>query len=835
MYRLLFSFVLAIHTITVVAQMMSPEDFFPGEYGKKFTPHHRLVDYIQHLAANSQRIKLEQFGTTNEGRPMYVCFVSDPENLSQMENIRQTHLYHIGLATSLPIQPVEKVITWLSYSVHGNEAAGSEASMQVLYDLLSKSDEATMNWLKNSLVIINPSLNPDGYNRYTQWHRSHTSVVPNALAIDVEHNEDWPSGRVNHYLFDLNRDWAWQTQKESKQFIKLYNNWMPHIHTDVHEMGYNEHYYFAPAAEPYHKFITPFQRKFQIEVGKNNARYFDKKGWLYFTREVFDLFYPSYGDTYPTYNGAIGMTYEKAGIRAGRSVKISNGDTLTLVQRIEEHRTTSLATIELAAGRSAELITEFRKFFSESRQKPKGKFQTYVMKNHERLNRLATLLDQNGIEYGYAYESKKVIGFHYNSGMQREFEIRDGDMVIQADQPRSVLTQVLFEYDAALADSNTYDITAWSLPFAYNLEAYGTVNKTPVKTRDQRLIPTDESWPDDAYALYFSWKSIEAPQLLAKLYEKGVVVRMNTKPTQIAETNFEPGTIFITRGDNPNIILGNEIKNLVRSVQGSGFVMTGMSDKGGDIGGNSFTVLRHPRILALTGEGTATNEAGQVWHFFDEVIKYSITRCEPDRLSSVDLTLFNTIIFPDGDFDPGDEFMKNLQTWVLKGGNLIVMGGSLTLFTDRDGWALNTYATDEEKENAKKDKELKILNARKDQYHDHDRRELSEYVSGAIVENKLDASHPLAFGLNSPYFSLKTGNQAYKLLKNTWNPIYIPSEYKHMGFIGANVKPILKESVSYAVENLGSGNVIYMIDNPLFRGFWEAGNLLFSNALFLIK
>lgn len=816
-------------------QIKSPAEFLSHPYGQAYTPHYQLIDYIKYLDEKSDRLQLEQIGTTNEGRPMMLCYISTPENLRKKEEIRLTNLYHIGLHPQLPEQAEEKVIIWLSYSVHGNEAAGSESSMQVIYDLIKPENEATHSWLSNALIIINPCLNPDGYNRYTQWNRTATSKVPNPSRDDIEHIEPWPFGRVNHYLFDLNRDWAWQSQLESRQFIAAYNKWMPQVHTDVHEMGYNEHYYFAPAAEPYHKFISDHQRSFQTEIGKNNAKLFDQQGWLYFTREVYDLFYPSYGDTYPTYNGAIGMTYEKAGIRASRAIEIESGDTLTLARRIEEHRTTSMATIEFSARRGENLIKEFRQFFSENRKTPKGKFQTYVLKNHPRLERLSENLQRNGIQFSFAAEKKKTSGFHYGYGAQMEFEVQEGDMVIYADQPKSILTQVLFEYHTEIPDSNTYDITAWSLPLAYNIEAYGLTGKLAVAVKNARRQSNPVQWPEKAYAYYFNWNQIESPRLLAKLYKMGYIVRMALNPVTFDKTQVDKGTVFVTRGDNPRRDLEKDILPLLNAYEGAGYIESGMSVSGGDIGGNSFVLLNQPKILTLTGEGTSNNEVGQIWHYFDEVISYPITRTTVEQLSRVDLNKYNNLVLPDGDYYLNDDFLLKLRNWVGAGGKLIAMGSSLSLFTDKEGWALNTYATEEEKENAKKDKELKMLSARKDLYHEHDRKGLSDYVSGAIIENKLDVSHPLTFGLLQPYYSLKTGNQSYKLLKNTWNPIYIPNQFKSLGFVGSKVKAQMAETVSYAVESMGRGNVVYMVDNPLFRGFWEGGNMLFSNAIFLIK
>ena len=240
-------------------------------------------------------------------------------------------------------------IVWLSYNIHGNEPASTEAAMKVLYALVDPSNAETKQWLQNVVVVIDPCQNPDGRDRYVNWYNNAVGKNFNADPQSREHDEPWPYGRTNHYNFDMNRDWAWQTQKEMQQKLKLYNDWLPQVHVDLHEQEYDAPYYFAPAAQPYHEVITQWQRDFQVQIGKNNAKYFDANGWLYYTKQIYDLFYPSYGDTYPTYSGAIGMTYEQGGIDAGLGIKTSTGDTLTLTDRIAHHYTASMSTIEVSA------------------------------------------------------------------------------------------------------------------------------------------------------------------------------------------------------------------------------------------------------------------------------------------------------------------------------------------------------------------------------------------------------------------------------------------------------------------------------------------------------
>src|SRR5688572_10729554 len=355
---LFICFFLSLH---VIAQLQSPEQFLGYKLGEKFTPHWKIVDYFRHVSSQAPSVvKLQNYGATYEGRPLMVAFVSSASNIANLENIR---LNNLRLAASLDNSrgTIEKApaIVWLSYNVHGNEASSSEVSMMTLYSL-ANPDNLKKEWLSNTVVIIDPCLNPDGRDRYTNWYNSIVGKNYNPSLSARERYEPWPNGRTNHYNFDLNRDWAWQTQVESRQRIILYQQWLPQVHVDFHEQYYDSPYYFAPAAEPYHEVITKWQRDFQQTIGKNHAKIFDQNGWLYFTKQYFDLFYPSYGDTYPIYNGSIGMTYEQAGHgMGGLGIKLSDGDTLTLKDRIEHHYATSMSTVEMASKNGAKLVSEF--------------------------------------------------------------------------------------------------------------------------------------------------------------------------------------------------------------------------------------------------------------------------------------------------------------------------------------------------------------------------------------------------------------------------------------------------------------------------------------------
>jgi hypothetical protein len=383
--KIIISFTLVISAMLCVAQVKSPEAFLGYKIGSRYTPHYQVVNYFKYVAeAAPNMVKLQQYGVTNEHRPLYIAFVSSAENVNNLENIRLNNMRLANLAKD-KVAALENgpAIVWLSYNVHGNETSSSEASMLTLFALTDPQNAQTKEWLKNTLVIIDPCLNPDGRDRYVNWFNSVVGNTYNPSLNAREHNEPWPGGRTNHYNFDLNRDWAWQTQVESRQRMIQYLRWMPYVHVDFHEMAGSESYFFAPAAQPYHEIVTKWQRDFQVSIGKNNAKYFDKNNWLYFTRETYDLFYPSYGDTYPTYNGAVGLTYEQGGGGAAGLGKTTNeGDTLTLYNRLMHHYTTGLSTIEIASLNAATLIKEFRKFFSDATGGSVGNYKTYVIKNN---------------------------------------------------------------------------------------------------------------------------------------------------------------------------------------------------------------------------------------------------------------------------------------------------------------------------------------------------------------------------------------------------------------------------------------------------------------------
>lgn len=816
LYTLVALLSFTVHTQTI----QSPDEFFGYQLGSYFTRHHQVVNYFEQLEKNAAAsIKVEKYGTTGENRDLIVAFISSEENLKNIDKIRQQH-------TELSSE--EKVsIVWLSYNVHGNETAGTEAAMLTAYELITQKQE----WLKNTLIILDPCLNPDGRDRYVNWYNQQYSGTMNVDQSSAEHAEPWPSGRPNHYLFDLNRDWAWMTQKETQQRIVLYNQWLPHVHVDFHEQGINDPYYFAPAAEPFHEAITKWQREFQTGVGRNNAKYFDLNGWFYFTREIFDLLYPSYGDTYPTYSGAVGMTYEQGGSgQAGLGVLTENGDTLTLIDRLQHHHIAGLATVEYASQQSQKLISEFQSFTKNKNYK----YKSYILGgNKDNVNALRKLLDGHQIKYSFGNDAT-VKGFDYAKNASGSIKATNDHLIISTDQAKGTLVNVLFEPKTKLTDSLTYDITAWSLPYAYGLEA--VASEVKVSGVNEKVSTVKNEVVKGAYAYLADWNSMQDARFLTALLKKDIRVRYSEKPFVLNGKNYERGTMIITRGDNASnydvemIDLANEYKIQLTPTP------TGMVDSGNDFGSSSVKIIPNQNILLLSGNSSSSLNVGEVWHFFDQQLNYPLTVVDINNFSIEALKNFDVMIVPEGWYGTfSDETTMNaLKEWITNGGKLIAIGGAVATFTSDNGFGLKTKPTGNSDANKDEMKDPERHERAHIKYEQQEREAIKNSITGAIFRCSVEQSHPLAFGYENEYFTLKLGADAYEWLENGSNVVYLNEKPELIaGFAGSKALPNQPKSLVFGQENMGNGCVIYMIDNPLFRGFWENGKLFFVNAVFL--
>jgi hypothetical protein len=820
--------------ILLHAQILSPEEFHGYELGSKFTRHHQVVDYFKHISEKSEKVTLVQYGKTYEDRPLLTAFVSSPENLSNLEQIRTDNLKRAGVLEGTPSTNIP--IVWLSYNVHGNESSSTEASMATIYELVKEgSDKAT--WLENTVVVIDPCINPDGRERYVNFFWQNGNQPYNPDPNSLEHNEPWPGGRANHYLFDLNRDWAWQSQIESQARIKVYNQWLPQIHVDFHEQGINSPYYFAPAAQPYHELITKFQRDFQTEIGKNHAKYFDENNWFYFTKQFFDLLYPSYGDTYPTYNGAIGMTYEQAGHgRAGLGIIKQEGDSLTLIDRIAHHYTTGLSTIEIASKNSDRLLSEFGKFFGDNSSL---KYKSFVLKydgNEDKFRSLKLWLDTQGIIYGTASNVKGLRGYDYTSGANASFSISSSDLVISTNQPKATLTHILFEPKTTLVDSITYDITAWGVPYAYGIQAFATEQTLSVN-QEKSISFNPSTAPDKAYAFIGKWNSMNDAKFLAELLKQDIKVRFTEKPMIYKGQNFDRGSLIIAKRDNKSVQnfeqtitdLANAKNRVVTALS------TGFMDGGPDIGSGDVKYLKKPTIALIGGDGTSSLAFGATWHFMEQELDYPVTVLGTDYFSRVDLSKYDVIIMQSGWYSSFSEReMKKLMDWVSAGGKLVAVEGALDKLKGSDYSSLAEFnSEDEKKESEKKDKE-RDQKEKMVSYENQEREFIKGFAPGAIYKVKVDNTNPLAFGYGKTYYTLKTGSNKVAYLEGSNVGVIVNEGDILSGFAGKYAREDMKQSLVFGVEDKGRGQIVHIVDNPLFRSFWQDGKLMFVNALFFV-
>lgn len=808
-----------ISAVTISQNVKSPKDFLGYELGTRFTRHHQVVDYFKHVAQNSNMVSLQEYGKTNEGRLLQVAYVSSPENLANLENIRKSHLANAGIETSTTNN--NKAIVWLSYNVHGNESSSTEAAMNTIYKLITEKQD----WLNNAVVIIDPCINPDGRDRYVNWYNQVKSTPYNKLQSAKEHHEPWPGGRPNHYLFDLNRDWAWATQIETQQRLKVYNKWLPHIHVDFHEQGINEPYYFAPAAEPYHEVITGWQRDFQVQIGKNHAKYFDTNGWLYFTRERFDLLYPSYGDTYPTFTGAIGMTYEQAGHgRAGLGILTDEGDELTLIDRIAHHTTTGLSTVEIAVNNAERLNNEYKKYFNNKN----FTYKSYVLQgDKDKLNDLKTLLDKHDIKYGYATR-KKVFGYHYARNGLGSINATNQDLVVSTNQPKGKLIKALFEPNAKLSDSLTYDITAWSIPYAYGLNTVAATNYVQTTTTQEQTTVNNTPFKD-AFAYVSKWDNLKDASFLSELLQKGIRVRFTEKPFTTNGKTYKPGTLMIIRGDNKSVVDFDEIvvqtaNKLNRQLTP---ISTGFATTGVDAGSPDVKEIKNQQIAVLSGKYTSSLSFGEIWYFFEQELKYPVTVVDTDYFNTQMLNKFHVLILPNGYYYSlfNEKQLDALKSWVRRGGKIIAVGNAVDAFADAEGFGI----TRKKSETTEEDTSKPNLTP----YKDREREAISNYITGAIFNAKVDNSHPLAFGYPTQYHTLKLSSQKYNLLKDGYNVVYLNNAKVVSGFAGKKALENMENTLVFGEQPMGNGSIIYMVDNPLFRAFWQNGKLFFANAVFM--
>ncbi len=816
----------------------SPDEFLGYKLGTQFTYHHKAVEYIKYLAGISSLAEYREYGTTYEGRPLGVCFISSEENLAKLEEYRKNNLIKTGMLMG-EFTGKQVPFIWMSYNVHGNEATGMEAAMKTVYTLLSGNYTGGSDYLKDMIIVIDPCQNPDGHELYTNRYRNSMNTMINPDANALEHNQGWPGARANHYMFDLNRDWTWQTQTETQQRLALYRQFMPQVHADFHEMGPESTFFFAPGAEPWHDVITPWQREFHKLMGAGNAKLFDEKFRLYFTKENYDLFYPSYGDTWPIFNGAMGFTIEQGGGGvSGLAYKQESGDTLTLIDRIDGHFTSSMATLKVSWDNREKLVTEFNRYFDENTKNPTFKYKSVIIKGSNEKSNITSLLqlfDRNQIRYSYAGNTgKKYKGFEYLSNKEGEVTIDKGDILISAYQPESHFMSVLFEPDSRTTDSLSYDLTAWALPYVYNVKAYALTDKISADTGKvgQNAI-INLPGKAETYAYVANYQGFDELKFVSALYNKKVKLRYTLKPFSLYGNNFNRGSIIVTRGDNKHLE-GNFDQIITEAANKCQVKLiattTGLVDSGKDFGSGYSPLMKQQTVALLCGEGTSSSSVGELWYFFENELNYPVTLVNTSDAEGTDLSDYEILILTSGAYT---KLKDTLIDYVKRGGKVIALESAISVFSGEKttslAKAIETKAA-ELKVAEKKIKSDDTTYLKRFEYEVERRYSLSERSAGSIYKVKLDDTHPYAFGLGKEWFIMKR-TAGYPYLTTGSNIGYILDKEPVAGFAGFKYKDKIKHTLVIGTENIGKGEVVYITDNPYFRGFWKSGRVLLGNVI----
>ncbi len=813
------------------AALPSPAEYLGYDLGTRFTHHQDALEYLRELAGRSDRILYSTYGETPEGRPLVHVTIASAANLARLDDILERNAQLTRPGTSAPtlrdIESTNPAIVYFSFGIHGDEASSTEAALWLAHDLLSDS-RAVAGVLDSLVVVIDPVVNPDGRERYVQWYRSVVGATPDADPQTREHRQPWPGGRYNHYTIDLNRDWAWATQPETRARLAAWSRLNPQVHVDFHEMEPESSYFFFPAADPINPIYPEPVREWWQRFGRANASAFDARGWPYFTAESFDMLYPGYGDTWPTLQGAIGMTYEQGGGGSAGLAYARNGDTLTLAMRIERHRESAAATLRTAAANRARLLQDF---VTANRSAGEGEADFLLVPGAttERLDSLVAHLLVQGIEMERAPADFRTSATPY-AGYSARNQFPAGTIIVRARQPRGRLATTLLQQQTELNADYSYDISAWSLLYAYGVEAHrarGAPGGTPVTS-----VPPSDGAPGSpvsgAYA-YLVPPTDAGARGIINFLARGNTARVLARPVTMARTSWPAGTWLIP--NRPDADMAAELAAAGLGPRATA-VAGGFTDAGVDFGSGNVHDVRLPRVALLAGDGVVPWSFGAHWYHLEVQLGLDAEVLELPDLPELDLTPYDVIVLPeiDGDDLPND-LTDPLQAWVEGGGHLIAVGsGAIAVASIGGAAARSMESEDAEDETEALDRLLETREQR-------ERRAWREEVPGAILPVRVDTGHPFAWGashdgLDDRLFVLQLGGRSFEPMEGAEAVASFGPELQAVsGVIAPEILQRLERSAWLLTARIGRGQLTLFADDPVFRLFWRSTMPLYRNAL----
>lgn len=837
------------------------------DFGEKITMHHEAETYMTALQqAAPSRIKIVKYGETWEGRSLYVMVIGSAANISKVEEIK-TGIQKLAdprrissneansLIASLPS------IVWFICGVHGNEISGVDSGLMTAYHLLAaQNDEVAAAALKNSIVLIDPMQNPDGRDRFINYFRQNVGRFPDGDLQSAEHNEVWPGGRTNHYLFDMNRDWFVQSQPETRGRTKFYLQWFPQVVADQHEMGTNNSFYFAPPALPWNPNLTKAQLDWLNRMGRNNAAWFDRFKFDYFTREGYDSFYPGYGEGWPLFQGSIGMTYEQASVR-GLVARRDDETTMLYRDSVHHHFIAALATIESTAKNREALLRHFydhrRTAIEEGKAEPVKEYIIMPGNDPNRAARLAATLMMSGIEVkraDAAFSNSKTRDYGESQLQSRDFPA--GSFIVSLAQPAKRLLKTLMdkhtEQDKEFLDEQRfrnkrrmseqfYDVTGWSLPFLFDVPCYVAEQSSSVQAALLKELPkpVGQMHGSQARLAYvIPWGTQSAASALADLFRQDVRVHSSDKPFRLNGTNFPAGTLVVKLKDNP----ANLHERMVKLVAEHGVDIystdSAWMEDGPNFGSSNVNYLPRPRVAIAYNQPVSANSVGWLRYVIEQRYGYPVTTIRTEQLRSSDLSRYNVLILPDTFAGYGAQLGDgaSLREWVQRGGTLISIGGATAWLADERVNLLATKREKRDKPDLKSEKKDDTLKSDPVENAIQPTDENPSSTPGAVLRVKVDRSHWLGFGYDETTTVMMDSNRIFSLIKLDRGAnvaVYLPEDkFFASGFMFDDARKQLPNKAYLMHSRLGRGNVVGFAEDPNYRAFMDGLNVMFLNAVF---
>ncbi|PRY89255.1 M14 family metallopeptidase [Mongoliibacter ruber] len=801
----------------------TPKEVLGFEVGDWHASHDQVVNYMKAVAEASERVSFEIIGRTYELRPQTILTITSPSNHGRLDEIKSERQKLRDPSQNLDLDNLPLVM-WAGYSVHGNEPSAVNAALLAAYYFAAANEIAAD--LDDIVILLDPAMNPDGVNRFASWVNTHKSYTLNADPNSREFNEAWPRGRTNHYWFDLNRDWLPVQHPESRNRVSKFQEWLPNIQLDHHEMGTNSTFFFQPGIPARNHPLTP-KKNFTLteKIGQYHARFLDKIGSLYYTQESFDDFYYGKGSTYPDVQGSIGILFEQASSRG--HVQESVYGPLTFAFTIRNQFTTTLSSFEAAKEMRTELNTYMKEFYtqvkSEYDEDSNRAFIFGAPEDGGRTFHLADMILQHDVDVFSLQEDITVNGVEFK---------KEKAYIVPLNQPQYRLIKSIFETRTTFEDSLFYDVSAWTMPMAFNLD-YMALSSRIYNLANVEKVPKELSLKEGqvigesgAYSYIFGWGEYYAPKALFALMDKGYLTRVAHEEITIPEGVKMPrGSILISKGQ-AKATDEEFYADLQKAAKSSGVdiyaVSTGYT-KGVNIGSPTIDVLEKPEIAIFVEGGVSSSEAGETWHLLDQRFEIPATLLPVDRITSVDLSRYNVIVMSNGNYSSlGKSAAEKLKEWVSDGGTLVARGYALQ-WLDGNGIGPFKFKTPK-----REDEEVQRS------YADYSRETGAKVTGGAIFNVKLDTTHPLGYGYSrTEMYTFRNSNLFMEPSKNAYaNPLIYTSSPLASGYVHPSNLEEMKDTGAIRVSAQGRGKVIGFVDNPNFRAFWFGTNKLFLNAVF---